>query len=210
MAQVKLEGFSVTSVMPVWDIFVTIHGFFVRLRPIWTKEAVITMNNHSMVEVVLPNQEMFLVLKETLTRIGLPNREQTKLFQTCHILCKKKKYFIVHFKEMFMLDGRPSSMTDTDTARRNSVINYLLDRKFFTLVSGATKLEPSLPHTAKNDDFTIITHAQKKKWELVPKYVIGNPANKKRTLKKKEEPPKEEAVAATADAALTIAEPVLS
>ena len=99
-----------------------------------------------------------------------------------------------------MLDGRPSNMTGTDTSRRNSIINYLLDRKFFTLANGDTKLEPYLPHTAKNDDFTIITHAQKKKWELVPKYVIGNPANKKAPKKKIEEPPlvKEASVALTA------------
>jgi hypothetical protein len=138
-------------------------------------------NSHlnDMVEIILTKPDNFLILKETLTRIGVPNKENTKLYQTCHILCKKKKYYIVHFKEMFMLDGRPSSMAETDMARRNSVINYLLDRKFFTLVDGQTKLEPYLPHSSKNDDFTIITHSQKKKWELIPKYVIGNPANKK-------------------------------
>lgn len=135
-------------------------------------------NNHlnDLVEIILPNEEMFLILKETLTRIGLQNKEQTKLFQTCHLLQKKKKRFLVHFKQLFMLDGRPSNFGETDIARRNSIINYLLDRKFFTLASGETKLEPHLPHTAKNDDFTIISHAQKKNFELVPKYVIGNPA----------------------------------
>jgi Bacteriophage translational regulator len=160
-------------------------------------------NSHlnDMVEIVLTKPDNFLILKETLTRIGVPNKDNTKLYQTCHILCKKKKYYIVHFKEMFMLDGRPSSMAETDTARRNSVINYLLDRKFFTLANGETKLEPFLPHTSKNDDFTIITHAQKKKWELVPKYVIGNPANK---TKKKVK------VVAAEVAVLTAAEPVLS
>ena len=161
-------------------------------------------NSHlnDMVEIVLTKPDNFLILKETLTRIGLPNNENTKLYQTCHILCKKKRYFIVHFKEMFMLDGRPSSMAETDIARRNSIINYLLDRKFFVLANGQTKMEPFLPHTAKNDDFTIITHAQKKKWELVPKYVIGNPANKK-TKRKPTKPIEEVAV-------LTAAEPVLS
>ena len=141
-------------------------------------------HKNEMVEIVLTKPDNFLILKETLTRIGLPNKDNTKLYQTCHILCKKKKYYITHFKEMFMLDGRPTNMDETDTSRRNSIINYLLDRKFFTLASGAAKLEPFLPHTAKNDDFTIITHAQKKKWELVPKYVIGNPANKKTPKKK--------------------------
>jgi len=137
--------------------------------------------NHleDLVEIVLTKPDNFLILKETLTRIGVPNKDNTKLYQTCHILCKKKKYFLVHFKQLFMLDGRPSNFGETDISRRNSIINYLLDRKFFALASGETKLEPHLPHTAKNDDFTIITHAQKSKWELVPKYVIGNPANKK-------------------------------
>lgn len=149
-----------------------------------------------MVEIILPTPDSFLIIKETLTRIGLPNKDKTKLYQTCHILHKKKIYLLCHFKELFILDGRASSLTETDIARRNSIINYLLDRKFFTLTSGQTKIEPALP---KNDDFTIITHNQKSKWTLVPKYVIGNPANKK--IQKK-------AVAATAT--LTSEETVLS
>ena len=138
-----------------------------------------------MVEVVLSKPDNFLILKETLTRIGIPNKEGTKLYQTCHILFKKKRYYIVHFKEMFMLDGRPSNLTVTDVARRNSIINYLLERKFFTLASGNTVLEPALPRNGKNDDFTIIAHTDKKKWELVPKYTIGNPANKRAPAAKK-------------------------
>jgi len=130
-----------------------------------------------LVEVVLTKPDNFLILKETLTRIGVPNKDNTKLYQTCHVLCKKKKYYIVHFKELFLLDGRPSSMTESDVARRNSIVNYLLERKFFSLANVQGKLEPSLP---KNDDFTIIPHNEKKKWELVPKYTIGNPANKRK------------------------------
>lgn len=131
-----------------------------------------------MVEIVLTKPDNFLILKETLTRIGVPNKEATRLFQTCHILCKKKKYYVCHFKELFMLDGKPSNLTVTDVARRNSIINYLLERKFFTLLSAETRLEPHLPRSGKNDDFTIIAYEEKGKWELVPKYVIGNPANK--------------------------------
>ena len=162
-------------------------------------------NSHlnDMVEIVLTKPDNFLIIKETLTRIGLPNKDDTKLYQTCHILCKKKRFFIVHFKEMFMLDGRPSNMAETDTHRRNSIVNYLLDRKFFTLASGETKLEPCLPHTTKNDDFTIIPFNKKKNYELVPKYVIGNPANKKSPKKKEPELTKEAA-------ALTSTETVLS
>jgi hypothetical protein len=142
-------------------------------------------HNHldDMVEIVLTKPDNFLILKETLTRIGVHNKENTRLFQTCHILCKKKRYYLVHFKELFLLDGRPSNMTVTDVARRNSIINYLLERKFFTLLDGETRLEPHLPRNGKNDDFTIIPYDEKSKWELVPKYVIGNPANK--TAKKK-------------------------
>ena len=155
---------------------------------------------NELVEVVLTKPDNFLILKETLTRIGVPNKDNTKLYQTCHILCKRKRYFITHFKELFLLDGRPSNLNEHDIARRNSIINYLLERKFFTLTSGKTKLEPFLP---KNDDFTIITHAQKKSVELVPKYVIGNPANKKK--KKIVEPE----IAKEAAAALTVTDNVL-
>lgn len=153
-------------------------------------------NNHleDMIEIVLSKPDNFLILKETLTRIGVPNKEGNKLYQTCHILCKKKRYFLVHFKELFMLDGRPSNLTVTDVARRNSIINYLQDRKFFTMADEEVKvLEPSLPRNGKSDDFTIIPHDEKKKWELIPKYTIGNPANKRK-------PPvarKKKAVAAT-------------
>ena len=157
-------------------------------------------NNHldDMIEIVLTKPDNFLILKETLTRICVPNKENNKLYQTCHILCKKKKYYIVHFKELFMLDGRPSNLTVTDVARRNSIINYLQERKFFTLANPETKtLEPSLPRNGKDDDFTIIQHNEKKKWELVPKYVIGNPANKKKPVARRK---KAVAKAATAAA----------
>jgi hypothetical protein len=133
-----------------------------------------------MIEIVLDKPDNFLILKETLTRIGLPNKEGTKLYQTCHILCKRKRYFVVHFKELFILDGRTSNLNPTDVARRNSIINYLRDRKFFKLVGEDKPLEPSLPRNGKDDDFTIIQHEDKTNWELVPKYVIGNPANRRK------------------------------
>jgi hypothetical protein len=134
-----------------------------------------------MVEIVLTKPDNFLILKETLTRIGVCNKENTKLYQTCHILCKKKRYYLVHFKELFILDGRPSNLTVTDVARRNSIINYLQERNFFTLANTEIQtLEPSLPRNGQEDDFTIIAHTDKKKWELIPKYTIGNPANKKK------------------------------
>lgn len=158
-------------------------------------------NNHlaNMVEITLTKPDNFLILKETLTRIGVPNNDGTKLYQTCHILCKRKRYYIVHFKELFILDGRPSNLTVTDVARRNSIINYLQDRKFFTLANPEIQvLEPSLPRNEKNDDFTIIAHDEKKNWELVPKYTIGNPANKRKPAAKRA--PKATAKVAAANA----------
>jgi len=137
-----------------------------------------TLEEIGLVEIGLTKPDNFLILRETLTRIGLTNKENTKLYQTCHILYKRKKYWLVHFKEMFMLDGKPSNMTTSDIARRNSIINHLLELKFFVLVSGEAKLEPYLPHTTKNDDFTIIPYCDRKNWELVPKYTIGSSKNK--------------------------------
>jgi len=137
-----------------------------------------------LVEVTLPKTDSFLIIKETLTRIGVPNKDGNKLYQTCHILCKRKKFYITHFKELFKLDGKPATLTSNDLARRNSIINYLVERNFFSLASGETKMEPHLPHTGKNDDFTIIPHIDKPKWELIPKYVIGNPANKHKKKEK--------------------------
>jgi hypothetical protein len=133
---------------------------------------------NELIEIILPRPDMFLVIKETLTRIGIPNKENTKLFQTCHILCKRKKYHIVHFKQMFLLDGKSTTISATDVARRNSIINYLLGLKFFTLASGVQKVEPFLPRNAGSDDFTIISHDDRKKWELVAKYTIGSSKNK--------------------------------
>ena len=134
-------------------------------------------HNHieDMVEIILPKSDSFLIIKETLTRIGILNKEKTRLFQTCHILCKHKRLFIVHFKEMFILDGKPTSFTPSDLARRNSIINYLVERKFFALASGAERVDPALP---REQDFDIIHYKDRTKVELVPKYVIGAAKNK--------------------------------
>jgi len=130
-----------------------------------------------MVEIVLTKPDNFLILKETLTRIGLPNKDRTKLFQTCHILYKRQRYWLVHFKELFILDGKPTNFTITDKARRNSIINYLLELKFFTLASAQKKMEPFLPRNENNDDFTIISHDEKNV-EKIAKYTIGSAKNR--------------------------------
>lgn len=130
------------------------------------------------VEIILASPDRFLIIRETLTRVGLANKERTHLFQTCHILHKRGRYMLVHFKEMFLLDGKAATITGSDIARRNSIINYLLSLKFFTLASGELQVEPCLAHISKNDDFTIIPFNEKSKWILVPKYTIGSAKNK--------------------------------
>jgi len=155
-----------------------------RWRNIWLRAVKLKQNHRAdLIEVVLNKPDSFLIIKETLTRVGVPNKERSRLFQTCHILCKRKRFYLVHFKELFMLDGKPSNMTVTDVARRNSIINYLVRHDFCTLRTEETELSPHLP---KNEDFTIISFEDKNKWELVPKYTIGNPRNKRKGFKKKD------------------------
>ena len=88
----------------------------------------------SFIEVTLKQNDDFLKVKETLTRIGIASEKNKTLYQSCHILHKKGKYYIVHFKELFALDGRPSSITDDDLARRNTIVNLLSDWGLVSLV----------------------------------------------------------------------------
>ncbi len=85
------------------------------------------MTNENMVEVLLNQPDDFLKVRETLSRIGVASRHENKLFQSCHILHKQGKYYIVHFKELFALDGKPTDISDNDYARRNSIINLLIE-----------------------------------------------------------------------------------
>ena len=80
---------------------------------------------NSLVEVKLRNEDDFLKVRETLTRIGVASKKEKTLYQSCHILHKQGRYFIVHFKELFALDGKPSNMSESDTARRNTISNLL-------------------------------------------------------------------------------------
>ena len=121
----------------------------------------------SLVEVSLADQEDFLKIRETLTRIGVASKKDKKLYQSCHILHKQGKYYIVHFKELFKLDGKSSDFSDNDRSRRNTIVNLL---KEWGLIS-----------VTKNDEFEeapisqikILSHKEKDEWELVPKYNIG-------------------------------------
>lgn len=123
----------------------------------------------NMVEVLLPEQDNFLKVKETLTRIGIPSRKERRLNQSCHILHKRGHYYIVHFKEMFLLDGKPADFTEDDIARRNSIVNLLAEWGLITLVDKNKSAAPVAPLT----QIKILKHSEKDDWELVTKYSIG-------------------------------------
>jgi len=123
-----------------------------------------------LVEIRLKEEDDFLKVRETLTRIGVSSRRDNKLFQSCHILHKKGRYYIVHFKELFGLDGLPSDISENDTARRNTIIGLLEE---WGLVEVVDKDKCSDP-VASIGQIKIIPHRDKDDWELVPKYHIGN------------------------------------
>jgi len=122
-----------------------------------------------LVEVKLAEDDDFLKVKETLTRIGVSSRKDNKLYQSCHILHKRGKYYIVHFKELFGLDGLPSDMSENDTARRNTIISLLEEWELIELADENWVCEPA----ASIGQIKIIPHKEKSDWELIPKYHIG-------------------------------------
>jgi hypothetical protein len=123
----------------------------------------------TLIEVKIGEQEDFLKIKETLTRIGVASRKDKKLYQSCHILHKQGKYYIVHFKEMFALDGKPSNFSDEDKGRRNKIACLLEDWGLLKVVDRES-VEKTL---APMSQIKIINHKEKKEWELVAKYNIG-------------------------------------
>lgn len=128
------------------------------------------MNNiDSLIEVTLTSEEDFLKIKETLTRIGVASRKDKKLFQSCHILHKQGKYYIVHFKELFALDGKPSNFSEDDVARRNTIVNLLAEWGLIRLINSQKSSAPVAPFS----QVKVITHKEKDEWELVAKYNIG-------------------------------------
>ena len=122
----------------------------------------------SMLEVTLPEPDNFLKVRETLTRIGISSRTENKLFQSCHILHKQGKYFIVHFKELFALDGKESNIANNDIERRNTIAVLLQDWELLNIV----KPEQAEPK-ASLSQIKVLSHKDKSSWELVPKYNIG-------------------------------------
>ena len=122
----------------------------------------------SMLEVTLPEPDNFLKVRETLTRIGISSRTENKLFQSCHILHKQGKYFIVHFKDLFALDGKASNIANIDIERRNTIAVLLQDWELLNIV----KPEQAEPK-ASLSQIKVLSHKDKSSWELVPKYNIG-------------------------------------
>ena len=130
---------------------------------------IVEWNPGNMLEVTLNEPDDFLKIRETLTRIGVASRKDNKLYQSCHILHKQGRYFIVHFKELFLLDGKKSNLEENDVARRNTIATLMSDWGLLT-VDSKNNLKPIAPLR----QIKIISYKDKGQWELCPKYNIGN------------------------------------
>jgi hypothetical protein len=127
------------------------------------------MTLEKLVEVTLAKEDDFLKVRETLTRIGVAAKKDNILYQSCHILHKQGKYYIVHFKELFELDGKPSSMTENDVARRNTIANLIAEWGLVKLLDPAKTKDNLAPIS----QIKILPHKEKAEWQLVSKYTIG-------------------------------------
>ena len=123
-----------------------------------------------MVEIVLKEPDDFLKVRETLTRIGVASRKEKKLYQSCHILHKQGKYYIVHFKELFALDGKHANLTINDVQRRNRIIKLLAD--WGLIVINENQLD-SIQDISSLNQIKVISFREKKEWILETKYNIG-------------------------------------
>ena len=133
-----------------------------------TTEIEITWQQSDMVEVALGQPDDFLKVRETLTRIGVASRKERKLYQSCHILHKQGKYYIVHFKELFALDGKRTNLSLNDMQRRNRIIQLLSDWGLIE-VTDATKIEDVAPL----NQIKVLSFKDKDDWTLESKYNIG-------------------------------------
>ena len=138
-------------------------------------DAIVMWSQADMIEVSLRDVQDFLKVMETLTRIGVSSRKERKLFQSCHILHKRdrdtleSRYYIVHFKELFALDKKPSNFSENDLARRNTIANLLAEWGLVELIDKEKSSAPVAPLS----QIKIIKHGDKENWELCPKYNIG-------------------------------------
>lgn len=122
-----------------------------------------------LVEITFPEKDDFLKIRETLSRIGVASRRDQELFQSCHILHKRGKYYITHFKELFKLDGKPTSIDESDIGRRNTIVKLLAQWKLVSIVDESKIEEPQAPLS----QIKIIPFKEKKEWKLTTKYSIG-------------------------------------
>jgi hypothetical protein len=121
------------------------------------------------IEVSLTEQDDFLKVRETLTRIGVSSRKERILYQSCHILHKQGRYYLVHFKEMFALDGKPSNISENDIQRRNAIAKLLEEWELIVILNPQLMIDNIAPiHQIK-----IISYREKDEWELVSKYNMG-------------------------------------
>jgi hypothetical protein len=119
--------------------------------------------------ITLPNPDNFLKIKETLTRVGIASKKEKKLYQSCHILHKQGSYAILHFKELFILDGKENTFSDEDKSRRNTIVNLLEEWGLLTVIDQAKSEDPIAPLS----QIKILSHKEKDQWSLEPKYQIG-------------------------------------
>ena len=136
----------------------------------------------SMLEITLNEPDDFLKIRETLTRIGVASRKDQKLYQSCHILHKQGRYFIVHFKELFLLDGKPSNLMLNDIQRRNTIATLLADWGLVTFVTAE-----QAKNIAPLRQIKVIPFKEKTEWQLCPKYNIGNSNNGEKNKKSMDE-----------------------
>ena len=131
-------------------------------------ETVVQWKQSDMIEVVLKEPDDFLKVRETLTRIGVASRKEKKLYQSCHILHKQGKYFIVHFKELFALDGKFANLTINDVQRRNRITRLLSDWGLISILK-----EESIQDIAPLNQIKVLPYKDKNEWKLEQKYNIG-------------------------------------
>lgn len=131
-------------------------------------ETVVQWKQSDMIEVVLKEPDDFLKVRETLTRIGVASRKERKIYQSCHILHKQGKYYIVHFKELFALDGKSANITSNDVQRRNRIAQLLSDWGLVRLVD-----DSKVKELAPLNQIKVISFKEKGEWTLESKYNIG-------------------------------------
>ena len=133
-------------------------------------EKTLSVDLNTLAEVELAEDDDFLKIRETLTRIGIASRKENTLYQSCHILHKRGKYYIVHFKELFALDGKKSNFSENDLGRRNTIVNLLAEWGLLSLVDANKTTDP----VVSLSQIKIIAHKDKVNWDLVTKYNLGN------------------------------------